>query len=737
MPKAEEPKGCWERWSALTPKQRRRYVTSGMVATGAIVWCVLATTILADTYKALKYDPKNPSMKDGSFDARMARANAGGDVNETAVIGAIIGFVLGPIMLVWGYQVVPLVIVCNAFISSGVSSFVESVAYMDTFNADVSNGRLLPSQIAALFKITLSAFTLSTVALKVEFFSAAMKAGVVALMMVETVTNQIPPQFGCACVDGSVACSPLYRQEDYARENACYQDWWLRFGVTYTMVLLAVVVGVRNPVATNKINIAIVGANLCCQAIFDTVLAVLPSHGSRVQPYRMVMLGSLSITSYKLHDWLRQMDAKAGHELVETEILPLCFPVVFALQKVGLVVMLPLNTLSQFFAQLRTFGQDNLIAELMEEGQKKGGGGVAALLAASQASSAVEKLEAQQAAARGVDDCARTFVRGFNLAFVPFGVALVALGGMAMQSEWKDFLSPTALGCVVGAGVVLIVVGCLGYCGAQTRSRGLLLPYMAIVAVAMLLQLTAAGVAYGLSSDMQAALDGTLGAGAFNASSGTFARYTDDALDALRAETEGVFTKSQCAFAAPHAPVRLACGRNAWFQTFANTQCESFNGTDVAYLSGRVTAAIAAKKWSTANLQYARLKSVSSIATGIEECQGKYAVGGVAPAFDSAGGLFCTCRSALVQKLNGYVLPAATIAIVLALMELIVLVNCATIYRNAKKIGQNAAKLKMAERAKRDSAAGAPGNPAVDPVTTKPTSSITKDKRASGAKVMI
>jgi hypothetical protein len=178
MPKTEELKvvqGCWERWGALTPKQRRRYVTSGVVAGGAIVWCVLAATIMADTLKALKFDPKNPGAKDGSFEARMAaRANAGEDVNETAVIGAIIGFVLGPIMLVWGYQVVPLVIVCNAFISSGVSSFVESVAYMDKFNADVSNGRLIPSQIVALFKITLSAFTLSTVALKVHFFSAAM-----------------------------------------------------------------------------------------------------------------------------------------------------------------------------------------------------------------------------------------------------------------------------------------------------------------------------------------------------------------------------------------------------------------------------------------------------------------------------------------------------------------------------------------------------------------------------------
>ena len=275
MPKTEDEQGTegnrqggsrlsvW--WDGLDGKAKRRYVTSGVVFGGALIWLVLAVTILKDTFTALKFEHGNGDARDEMYEQRLARRESGAEVNETAIIGAIIGFVLGPIMLVWGYQIVPLVIVCNAFISSGVSNFIVSLAHMDEFNKDISDGRLIPSQAMQLFKITLSAFTLSTVALKVEFFSAAMKAGVVSFVAIEAITNQIPPQYGCMCVDGTVGCSPLYKEELYRTENLCFQDWWLRFGLMAVTVLCSVVVGVRNPVATNKINIAIVGANLCCQ----------------------------------------------------------------------------------------------------------------------------------------------------------------------------------------------------------------------------------------------------------------------------------------------------------------------------------------------------------------------------------------------------------------------------------------------------------------------------------------
>ena len=422
------------------------------------------------------------------------------------------------------------------------------------------------------------------------------------------------------------------------------------------------------------------------------MLAVLPSHGSRVAPYRMVMLLSLSTTSYKIHDWLRQMDAKTDHELAETEILPLCFPLVFSLQKLGLVVMLPLKTISDFCAKLRTFGQENLVAELLAEGVKKGGAGAEAMLLAQQRAELLGKLKDEQAAAQDMDACARTLVRTFNLAFLPFGVALIALGSKAADSEWKDFLSSEVIACIIAVGVLLLLTACLGFCGAQSRSRCMLVLYAAILFCVMVLQLAAAGVAHDLNAQMQAALDGSLGEGTYNETSRVYSSYANDALNALRRETEGVYTKSQCAFASPYAPLRIRCERNAWFESFANSKCTYFNVTDVDFLSGRVTSAIATKRWSTANLQYSRLKSVSSIATGISECNRKYNVAG----FGSPGGLFCTCRSALVEKLNSFVMPAANMLIVLAFLELIVLINCITIVRAAKRVVQASVSIKRA-----------------------------------------
>ena len=42
----------------------------------------------------------------------------------------------------------------------------------------------------------------------------------------------------------------------------------------------------RRPQLVRNMNVSVLAASFMCSAIFDTVLAVLPHYGSRVQPYR-------------------------------------------------------------------------------------------------------------------------------------------------------------------------------------------------------------------------------------------------------------------------------------------------------------------------------------------------------------------------------------------------------------------------------------------------------------------
>jgi hypothetical protein len=82
------------------------------------------------------------------------------------------GYILGPLILCFGYKVRELVVVFNSLITCGVGSYIETLQYISQLNAQISNGKVLPQQAIDLCQIMLGAFTLSLAAVKVPSFKA-------------------------------------------------------------------------------------------------------------------------------------------------------------------------------------------------------------------------------------------------------------------------------------------------------------------------------------------------------------------------------------------------------------------------------------------------------------------------------------------------------------------------------------------------------------------------------------
>jgi hypothetical protein len=75
---------------------------------------------------------------------------------------------------------------------------------------------------------------------QVPSFDTALKAGITADLVIVTVVHQIPPQFGCICNYGTVKCSSVYRTGLYMTENECFWDWWFRFTVIWSVIILSI-----------------------------------------------------------------------------------------------------------------------------------------------------------------------------------------------------------------------------------------------------------------------------------------------------------------------------------------------------------------------------------------------------------------------------------------------------------------------------------------------------------------
>ena len=225
---------------------------------------------------------------------------------NSAVASAAAGVLLGPLLLLYGYRVQPTIVVLNSFIASGMVHFFEMVNNLEQWNQDISGGKFDPANLLYLMKVLLSSFTISTTALKVRPFNAAMRGGVSVNVFLENLLHQVPPLFGCEC-DGW-PCGPLIRGGMYAVEQQCYLDRWFRFAIRYSIIGSVSYIATKMVVIVIRINVVMVGANLCCQVIFDSALAAWPDYGSYIQPYRLAVLGFLTWFGFKSQTALEQID---------------------------------------------------------------------------------------------------------------------------------------------------------------------------------------------------------------------------------------------------------------------------------------------------------------------------------------------------------------------------------------------------------------------------------------------
>jgi hypothetical protein len=213
-----------------------------------------------------------------------------------AAVSALAGALLGPALLLYGFKVQATMIVLNSLVASGMNHFFEQVQNMQTWNEETAGGSFEPANLHFLFKVILSGFTISVVAMKVTNFNSGMRGSVSSYIFATTVINQIPPQFGCAC--GGAPCNALVRGAAYLLEERCYYDRWLRFGLNNAVIGVGAFIGMTFDKEVVRFNVVVLGANLCCQVFFDSALARHPEKGSAVQPYRMLALMILGWVGY-------------------------------------------------------------------------------------------------------------------------------------------------------------------------------------------------------------------------------------------------------------------------------------------------------------------------------------------------------------------------------------------------------------------------------------------------------
>ena len=154
------------------PDTQKRHV-AGTLFTILVCWIALAHAVLSDAVLVQKRY-SNPDLTKDDLEYRQLSGRT--SVQISAVLGAVTGFMFGPFVLLWGYQIQPIITVFNAFMSSGIGPFMHSVEHMHELNAERSDGKFLPEQARQLMQVLLAAFTLSATAIKIEFFSGAMMA---------------------------------------------------------------------------------------------------------------------------------------------------------------------------------------------------------------------------------------------------------------------------------------------------------------------------------------------------------------------------------------------------------------------------------------------------------------------------------------------------------------------------------------------------------------------------------
>jgi hypothetical protein len=571
------------------------------------------------------------------------------------VVAGMFGYTVGPLMLVYGYKIREFVVVLNSLISNGIDSFVDSITYMETLNAQASGGRLMPDQIASLLSILLSAFTLSTAALKVKKLRASMKGGVIANLFFGTVVDQIPGMYGCICEDyelGEVPCTPAVNWALYESTPSCLHDKWVRFYMNYTAMLIMGWVGTQAQKVVDKLNSSMVAGNLINEAIYDTALAALPQWSTRVQPFRMCSLGLFTLIGFYTQLVLFAMDMSSDASHVDTY----CLCIFLWLHRIEKYIIAPLLFLNSWAKQLAVLGNADLQKDLAKAkgGGAAGGGAMPPMSIGAMKSKLRGKIPSllqftllYQVFINPVTSRIVLFV--LNLVLMIFACLMVIMGCGIAVSEYNIFFNKNIIICFIVAGVFMFFLSLLGFGGGYSKNLKWLLPYTILLFIIISMELAAMVHVY-----QNYSLDDR-----------------DLAIAFVKGQTETFYQQGNCNTTSLNPPpFNITCYEEKFksFELFVNNGCVFRGEEDLVEVKAKAVQSMLDGDYDSLKFYGAELNLIEGTKDRIIGCLGQYNTTISDP---TGSGIYCVCANVLMSQVD-QMKNLAYVCLAVALMQLVV-----------------------------------------------------------------
>lgn len=228
-----------------------------------------------------------------------------------------------------------------------------------------------------------------------------------------------------------------------------------------------------------------------------------------------------------------------------------------------------------------------------------------------------------------------------NFLFLVLGIAIIAVGAGAQNSDYSKFLSSKGIAAIIVAGVFIMLTALLGFGGAVTGKARFLVPYVVIVFANFLVQVVGAALLMNLGN----ALSEAKGLGLNEAQMGG---YMDQLFQHMRTEMKTAFTAGGCSTSLDgvSGEYSVACtdtGGGSWIASFVNGYCE-------------------------------KIATTPSVAT----CFNDYSLSALPSSSGMSG--YCMCKSTVANTMQEYSQELYGLAITIAVLEFIMIVaTCHTL----------------------------------------------------------
>jgi lysylphosphatidylglycerol synthetase-like protein (DUF2156 family) len=356
---------------------------------------------------------------------------------------------------------------------------------------------------------------------------------------------------------------------------------------------------------------------MCNEAIFDTVLAVVPAYGNRVQPFRMMFLGLFTAfgfcCQFTLEMWSNGHDFKT----------PCCMPLMKTLHVFQTVVMGPLLFINSFAAKLKTLG--------LEKKPGEPSGSVLSKILADDSPNGGMITMIRKAIINTVTSKLTLFL--INLALLILSMAVLMMGARLMSTPRPDgnrFFNMNYIIVIMLIAAVLVIVSFMGCGGAWSESKKYLFPYTILLGVCLATQLVGLYLFYQETKGMT----------------------PEDAIERSRGLIEQVYVDGNCTTPTNNPPpynVTCTTPNYEWFGLMVDRGCEFAGPKDMQDLKDRVADAVVADDFDLVSQLATDLNLKLSVKTRIDMCLARYG-----EPIDSAKGtgVFCVCANMLATKVE-------------------------------------------------------------------------------------